>query len=78
MLLLYISVIIDDVALRFASESFIGVIHAEIIRNGNILRADVLTKMPVPDHKMYEDYAKLKKKYAQIIREEAEREATID
>ena len=41
-------------------------------------RADVLTKMPVPDHKKYEDYAKLKKKYAQIIREEAEREATID
>ena len=41
-------------------------------------RADVLTKMPVPAHKMYEDYAKLKKKYAQIIREEAEREATID
>ena len=41
-------------------------------------RADVLTKMPVPGHKKYEDYAKLKKKYAKIIREEAEREATID
>lgn len=41
-------------------------------------RANGIGKFPVPDHRQYENYAELKREYAKIIREEAEREATID
>ena len=41
-------------------------------------KRNAIGRYPVPEHSGYEDYAALKQNYAKIIREEAEKEATID